>query len=342
MTDAETVARIATQFTGPDPAESIRPFGGGHINETFLIETAAGDYVVQCINRSVFADPERLMENIAVVWEHLRGRFVPRLAPARDGGWLVFHGDDAWRAWIRVPGAGSVDEPTQERVGAAANLLGRLHGALADLDPGELAETLPDFHDPARRLAALREIVTIDPCGRAEGVRAEIAAAVAAAPLAGRAEGLAARVPRRVAHNDAKLDNFLFRDADAVCIVDLDTVMPTAWFWDVGDLLRTASTHAAEDEPDYTRAVVDPALYRAILSGYRAGLSTTASGPTDNESAALDVAGAIVTYEQALRFLTDWIAGDVYYRTTRTGQNLDRARAQLNLLSSMPGTVAAS
>ena len=175
-----------------------------------------------------------------------------------------------------------------------------------------------------------------DPCGRVKGVGAEIEAAFAAAPLAAIADDLVARVPRRVAHNDAKLDNVLFRGDDAVCLVDLDTVMPSAWFWDVGDLLRTASTRAAEDEPRVGRSVVEPELYQAVVAGYR-----EADAPaTGAEADALEHAGAIVTYEQALRFLTDWIAGDVYFRTTRPDQNRDRARAQLGLLASMPGTVA--
>jgi hypothetical protein len=121
-----------------------------------------------------------------------------------------------------------------------------------------------------------------------------------------------------------------------VCLVDLDTLMPGAWFWDVGDLLRTASTTAPEDDPISERAVVDPELYRAVIDGYRLGVEPASDA---SETEALEVAGAIVTYEQALRFLTDWIEGDVYHRTSRPGQNLDRARAQLRLLASMPGTV---
>ena len=142
----------------------------------------------------------------------------------------------------------------------------------------------------------------------------------------------------RVAHNDAKLDNVLYRDGEAVCLVDLDTIMPTAWFWDVGDLLRTASTRVGEDDAHPERAFADPARYLGVLDGYRSGISsaTTLEGA---EIEALEHAGAIVTYEQALRFLTDWIAGDVYYATRRPGQNLDRARHQLHLLASMPGTV---
>ncbi len=159
-------------------------------------------------------------------------------------------------------------------------------------------------------------------------MQAEIAAALAAAPLADIADDLVARVPVRVAHNDAKLDNMLFRAGAAVCLVDLDTIMPTAWFWDAGDLLRTASTAVAEDDPRADTAVVDPERYRAVIDGYCSGLAS-ATSPERAEVDAFEHAGAIVTYEQALRFLTDWIAGDVYYGTTRPGQNLDRARNQL-------------
>jgi hypothetical protein len=130
----------------------------------------------------------------------------------------------------------------------------------------------------------------------------------------------------------------LFRGNAAVCLVDLDTVMPTAWFWDVGDLLRSASTVAAEDDPDPRRNVADPLLAGAILDGYRAGVAPVLTAGTEEDDA-LEVAGALITYEQALRFLTDFIMGDVYYRTTRPDQNRDRARAQLALLASMQGTV---
>ncbi|MEY2433836.1 MAG: hypothetical protein QOC92_3561 [Acidimicrobiaceae bacterium] len=331
MTD---VRAIATQFAGS--ATAVAPFGGGNINQTFLVQTGTADYIMQRINRAVFLDPEAVMANIVVVHRHLGGRLLPEPIPARDGQWLVYEGDDAWRAWRRVANAGPVSQTTPETVSSAAHLLGRFHAALADLDPSTVAETLPRFHDPGRRLDALRAAVGVDACGRVSTVSEEIAAALDAAPLADLAADITARVPTRVAHNDAKLDNVLFRQGEAVCLVDLDTLMPGPWFWDVGDLLRTASTTAAEDEPHAERAVVDPELYRSVIDGYLAGVAAAAD---TSEVEALEVAGAIVTYEQALRFLTDWIAGDVYYRTSRPRQNLDRARAQLRLLASMPGTV---
>ncbi|MDQ1491420.1 MAG: hypothetical protein QOJ23_3934 [Actinomycetota bacterium] len=324
---------------------AVRPFGGGHINETFLAGTANGDLVLQRLNLSVFPDPAAVTANIVAVHRHLAGACMPEPVPALDGGWLVRDGSGVWRAWRRVPGAAPVGLSTPSVARAAGRLLGEFHHRLADLDPAALTETLPGFHDPGRRLAALRAAVAADPRGRAAGVAAEIARAEAGAPLVALAADLAGRVRRRVAHYDAKLDNILFAGATAVCLVDFDTVTPGAWFWDVGDLLRSAATTAAEDDSDPRSAGADPALYRAVLDGYQEALTggpmaggPMADGPTPAEREAVGYAGALVTYEQAVRFLTDWIEGDVYYRISRPEQNLDRARAQFRLLASMPLT----
>jgi Ser/Thr protein kinase RdoA (MazF antagonist) len=335
-----TLERVAAEFALDAPADAIEPFGTGLINDTFLVTTrTGGEYVLQRINRSVFGDPTSLMRNVAIVSAHLGGRFVPDLVPSRGGGWIVADADETWRAWRRIADARTIHHLTPARVASAGQLLGRFHAALADLAPSMLTETIPSFHNPSHRLALLRSAVAADPVGRASGVAAEIETAFAYASLAALADDLQLRVPARVAHNDAQLANILFRGEAAVCLVDLDTVMPTAWFWDVGDLLRTASTSAAEDDPDPERQVADPALVHAILDGYRAG-AASAVAPGTAEDDALTAAGLLITYEQALRFLTDWILGDVYYRTTRTRQNLDRARAQLALLTSLQATVA--
>jgi Ser/Thr protein kinase RdoA (MazF antagonist) len=334
VTDLDTARRMAGWFAGPVTA--IRSFGEGHINETFLAETPTGDYVVQRVNTAIFPDPDALTANILAVHRHLRGALMPEPVATSGGEWLVSDGSRPWRAWRRVLGAEPVATPSPGALHAAGSLLGRFHALLADLDPASLIETLPSFHNPARRLDALRAVIAADPRGRVATVRDEIGMAFEAEPLVALAGELTARVPTRTAHFDAKLDNVLFAGDDAVCLVDFDTVMPGAWFWDVGDLLRSGSTTAAEDDPDPVRVVVEPERYRAILDGYRDGLSTLAGGPTPAELEAAEVAGAVVTYEQAVRFLTDWIAGDVYYRITRPTQNLDRTRAQFRLLASMP------
>jgi len=325
---------MAEVFIGPVTA--VGSFGAGHINDTFLVESAAGEYVIQRINTAVFTDPEAVTANILVLHRHLRGAPMPEPVSTPAGQWLVWDGPDPWRAWRRAPGrplAGAEASPTALR--AAGALLGRFHGLVADLDPDGLAETMPGFHDPGRRIAALRAVIAADPCGRVAGVQDEIDQAQAAEPLVEVAADLTRRVPRRVAHFDAKLDNILFVGDDAAALVDFDTVMPGAWFWDVGDLLRSGATTAAEDEPEPDQVAVVPERYGAIVDGYRDALS--AAGVSDHdELEAVGAAGAIVTHEQAVRFLTDWIAGDVYYRIGRPAQNLDRARAQFRLLASMP------
>jgi N-acetylhexosamine 1-kinase len=321
-----------------DDVVSVSPFGGGHINETVLVRTATDDYVVQRVNQSVFADADAVMANILAVHRHLHGRFVPEPVAARTGAWLVYEDGEPWRAWRRMADAAPADSLTPAIAASAGRLLGRFHSALDDLEPTTLTTTLPGFHDLDRRLRDLRAAVDADPADRAASVSTEIEMAFAAAPLVERAAELTGQVPVRVAHYDAKLDNVLFRDGEAVGLVDLDTLMPGAWFWDVGDLLRTASSTAAEDDARDDGPVVDLTLYGAVLDGYCSGVGTSALSA---EIDALETAGAIVTYEQALRFLTDWLAGDVYYRVTRAEQNRDRARAQFRLLASMPGTVTA-
>ena len=332
--DLSTARRMSEAFIGAVTA--VRPFGAGHINDTFLVESAAGEYVVQRINTAVFADPEALTANIVVVHRHLRGAVMPEPVPTPAGDWLVWDGSDPWRAWRRAPGRplGSAEASPAALRGAGA-LLGRFHGLVADLDPAAVIETLPGFHDPGRRLDALRAVIAADPCGRVVTVQDEIEMALEAESLVEVAADITRRVPRRVAHFDAKLDNILFDNDAAAALVDFDTVMPGAWFWDVGDLLRSGATTAAEDEPLTDRVVVVPERYQAIVDGYRDALSR-ADVSGRHELDAVDAAGAIVTYEQAVRFLTDWIAGDVYYRISRPAQNLDRARAQFRLLASMP------
>jgi Ser/Thr protein kinase RdoA (MazF antagonist) len=338
VSDIVAARRVAGQFSIATPIDEVVRFGAGLVNDTFLVRTSGDVYVLQRINRLVLADPHALMRNVATVSAHLSGRLVPELVEAAVGGWLVEDGPDVWRMWRRVRDVDTCHELSPARVGSAARLIGRFHVAVSDLSPSSLTETIRDFHDPARRLESLRTAIEADPCGRVGGVRAEIDAIVASADLAATATEFTRRLPPQIAHNDAQLNNVLFRADEAVCLVDLDTVMPTAHFWDVGDLLRSASTRGAEDDPVSEHHAVDSALYRAIIDGYLdevAGI--TGRGSVEGE--AVEVSGLLITYEQALRFLTDYLRGDVYYRTTRSGQNLDRTRAQLALLASMRDSV---
>ena len=334
MSTLDPAVHAAEAYVGA--VSTVEPFGGGHIHDTYLVESIEGDIVLQRLNTAVFPDPDAVTRNIDVVHRHLRGELVPEPVMTRGGRPLHCDGAGVWRGWRRVRDAAPVATSSEQSARGAGELLGAFHARLHDLDPDTIREILPGFHDLRRRLEALRAAVRADVHDRATAAHAEIEACLARADLADRADQVHATMPRRVAHNDAKLDNVLFRDGAAVCLVDLDTIMPGAWLWDVGDLVRTASTCVAEDD---ATATVDPALYAAVLDGYRRAAGGVL---VPNELDALEVAGPIVTFEQAVRFVTDWLDGDIYYRTSRPGQNLDRARAQLGLLASMPDTVPRS
>jgi Ser/Thr protein kinase RdoA (MazF antagonist) len=333
MTDLDSAIRSAARFGLTPVSACFVPHG--HIHRTFFVDCTEGPYVFQRLNTSVFADIGALTANLVAVCSHVGAGLVPEPVRAEDGAWTLREGDEVWRAFERVRDACQVAIPSQGTAHQAGVLLGRFHARLHDLDPAELVETIPGFHDLQRRTDALREVVNADPFGRAQLVGREIDTLFEAGPVLAQLAGEIVRsTPVRASHNDAKLDNFLFRGTTAVCVVDLDTTMAGRRFWDVGDLLRTAATTAREDDPGTETAVV-PELYEAVMDGYLRGVSGVPS--TSEELDALEAAGALVTYEQSVRFLTDWIAGDVYYSTTRPGQNLDRARSQLRLLGSMPG-----
>jgi Ser/Thr protein kinase RdoA (MazF antagonist) len=224
---------------------------------------------------------------------------------------------------------------TPAQVFEAGRAFGELHRFLVDLDPALLGETITGFHDPEARLAALERVIRVDPAGRSADVGDEIDFVLRHRDLAAAGRRLVGpEVPRRVAHNDAKVDNLLFDDDTdrVVCVTDLDTIMPGSVLWDVGHLLRSATCRAPEDERDLSLVGMDLDLARALVAGYR---QEAAGWITPPEVALLSLSGAVVVYEEAVRFLTDYLAGDVYFRIFRPGQNRDRCRVQIRLLVSM-------
>jgi Ser/Thr protein kinase RdoA (MazF antagonist) len=342
-------ADVAVRFALDGPVESIVPHGEGNINLTHLV-TVRGPvrYLLQRLNPEVFPDPEVLMANVAVVTGHLRShlesagrtdpdRRVVRLVPTLEGAmWCRVSDGAIWRCVRFIEQAHSVAAAaSRAQAFEAGRAFGELHRLLVDLDPTRLGQTIPGFHDPARRLSDFERVVEADPTGRTAAVADEIAFVGEHRRLAADGRRLAGRgVPVRVAHNDAKVDNVLFDDDSgrAVCVIDLDTIMPGSILWDVGDLLRTASCPASEDERDLDRVELDLDLARAMLTGYR---EEAAGWITSDEVGLLSLAGAVLVYEQAVRFLTDYLAGDVYFRTFRPEQNRNRSRVQVRLLTSM-------
>ena len=323
--------------------------GAGHIHETwrsrFAVDGRRRSALFQRLNRRVFPDPYALMANLLALTRALRAgrpgaeavRRVLRLIELRSGGVLLRDArGDCWRCFEFIEGSRGI-----EQVGgagdafAAASAFGDFARRLAQRPP-RLSELIPEFHHTPKRLVHLERAATLDPCVRRAGIRAEWRQVERLAPLAPvLVEALAsARIPTRIAHNDAKIANVLF-DADsggALCVVDLDTAMPGTPLFDFGDLVRTAACRAPEDCTDLDVVEMDPELYGAVRDGFLAG----AAGLLGREEVALMPSAAVlISFETGVRFLTDYLNGDTYFRVRHAEQNLHRARCQLRLAASI-------
>ncbi len=351
MTDE--LRAVGERFAIAGRFEDARPLGRGHIHETFIASWEhAGErvrYVHQRFSTRVFSDPAVVMGNIARVTAHLRAglarrgvrdleRRVLTLVPARDGRlYFVTPEGGVWRTFRHVEGT-----VTREIIAGpaeafeAARAFAAFAGLLADLPAPPLAVTIPGFHDFARRFADFEAALARDEFGRAADVRAEIAATRAAysqldALLAASRPGEA---PRRVMHHDCKLNNLLLdaRTGEALCVIDLDTVMEGSLLSDFGELVRTAASRSPEDEPRLETIRFDLGLLDALARGYAAGARDWL---TPAEGRLLPLAGSLLAAMNAIRFLTDHLSGDRYFRVHREAQNLDRHRAQLRLATLM-------
>jgi len=322
-------------------------YGSGHINDTYYARFSQGGavvrYIVQRINQNVFRNPVALMENLQRVTAHLQEKMdgapdVSRrrltLLPTREGG--ACHRDQTghyWRCYIFIEKARSFDAIQSPRQAyEAARAFGRFQKLLSDLPAPRLHDTIPDFHHTPKRFARLEEALAEDAVQRAEQARTEIEFALRRKPMASLL--LEARLPERVTHNDTKINNVLLDDqtGEEVCVIDLDTVMPGLALYDFGDLVRTGTSPAQEDERDLGRVTMQFPMFEALLRGY---LSTAAEFLTPDERRLLVSAGKLITFEIGLRFLTDFLAGDTYFKVHRDGHNLDRCRTQFKLVESI-------
>jgi len=305
-------------------------------------------YVLQRINHHVFRNVEGLMSNIDKVLEHLEKRLaiqdastnglLPlRLIPARDGSNHCRDAEgDYWRMYNFIPGSYSYDTiGTTTLAREAGKAFGTFQMLTAGLDGASLVETIPDFHNIAARLRTFRETVARDPLHRAAETPGEIRFAEERAEVMHRILDLGreGRIPLRVTHNDTKINNILFDETGrAVCIVDLDTVMPGFSLYDFGDAIRTGASAAAEDEEDLSKVNIRMDLFSAYSEGY---LSVTRSFLTPEEIRNLAFSARFMTFIIGLRFLTDHLDGDRYYRIRFQNHNLVRARNQFRLVSRM-------
>lgn len=323
------------------------PYGSGHINDSYCSVFHENGrqvrYVVQRMNGNVFHDPVALMENIQRVTAHLAqqlngqadcDRRVLTLMHARDERfWHVDATGAYWRVYRFIEGAASYDAVQfPDQAFQAARAFGRFQQMLASLPAPRLHETIPDFHHTPMRFAALEAAIEADVANRAASAKPEIAFALARKPIVGTL--IDAKLPERVTHNDTKFNNVLLDDVtgEGICVIDLDTVMPGLAAYDFGDMVRTTTSSAPEDERDLSKVSMEFPMYDALVRGY---LSSAGDFLTKAERRSLAFSGKLITFEIGIRFLTDYLSGDAYFKTHRQGHNLDRCRTQFKLVESI-------
>lgn len=338
-TTSDELRRIADQFALDGTVTSVTPYGDGHINVTYLVEADRARYILQQMNTTVFPDTPNLMRNIELVTAFLRtqGQETLELVPTKDGRDWLETDNGAYRVYRFIEGTMSynlVDDPRIfARAGAA---FGAFQRRLADFDASQLTETIAHFHDTPHRYADFRTAVDADPLGRVAGVRDEIAFFDAhvddyAQIMDALADG---SVPLRVTHNDTKLNNILMDagSGEPRAIIDLDTVMPGSMLFDFGDSIRFGASTGLEDEPDLTKVHFSLPLFRAYAEGFLGEVGGTA---TERELDLLPVAAQLMTLECGMRFLGDYLSGDVYFATRYPEHNLVRAHTQMQLAREM-------
>ena len=340
--------KIARAFHFPSAALSIRECKAGHINSTFFVECEGGRYVVQRINKRIFNKPHEMMQNVILITNHIRSRVLAAGKDATDctlefvrcNDGYVYTDDcgECWRAYRFVNGISYSTCTSPALFEQAGIAFGEFQNLLADCDASALCEVIPDFHNTVSRYRSLEDAFTADVAGRAAGCMAEMQFIRARKSTLGLiTEGLAnGSLPLRITHNDTKLNNVIF-DAESgkpLCVIDLDTVMPGSLLYDFGDAIRFGASTAAEDESDLSLVSLNLEMVEAFTGGFVGSLRESI---TDGELKALPEAARIMTLEQAIRFLTDYLQGDIYFRTAYDTHNLTRARNQLRLAAAFEG-----
>jgi aminoglycoside phosphotransferase (APT) family kinase protein len=347
MTSDLNVSAAARSFEIDGEFIEAQPYGSGHINDTYRLFFKNGGApfcnILQRINHNIFKNPDALMQNVARVTAHLATivadepdwrRRALRLIPARDGrGWHVDAAGNHWRAYRFIERARTYDAvESTEQAFQAGRAFGRFQQQLAGLPAPRLHDTIPDFHHTPKRFTALEQAIAADTAGRAALAKAEIDFALAHKPMA--SVLLDAKLPERVTHNDTKFNNVMLDDVtgEGICVIDLDTVMPGLAPYDFGDMVRTTTSPAMEDERDLRKVTMQFPMFEALVRGY---MSSAGEFLTREEKALLAFSGKLITFEIGTRFLTDYLAGDTYFKVHREGHNLDRCRTQFKLVESI-------
>ena len=344
---------ILAHFCTEGQVKAIRPYGSGHINDTFMLTCELEDgsnkhYILQRMNDDIFRNPKELMENVVNVTTFLRKKIIAaggdperetlNIILTKDGAnYLQDETGDYWRSYVFIDDATCFDlvEKPEDFYNSAV-AFGHFQQLLADYPAATLHETIKNFHNTVDRFHNFLKAVEEDVVGRAKDVQAEIEFVKAReADCHIICDALAnGEIPLRVTHNDTKINNVLIDAATGkgICVIDLDTVMPGLSAYDFGDSIRTGANDCAEDEPDQSKVHFDLHLYEVFAKGY---LSTAGSTMHTAEKKSLAWGAKLMTLECGIRFLTDYLEGDHYFRIARPNHNLDRARTQFTLVRQM-------
>jgi hypothetical protein len=347
------VQAITREFQLPGEFKSAAPYGTGHINDTYCAvfneDGGQSRYIVQRINHHVFKNPPALMDNVRRVTAHLAHKSAGQtdslrrtltLVPTQSGE--AFDCDkegNHWRVYVFIERARTYEavESTKQAF-EAGKAFGQFQKLLADLPAPRLNDTIPDFHHTPKRFAALEKAIEADAANRAIAAKAEIEFALKHKKTTSTL--IEAGLPERVTHNDTKFNNVMLDDAtgEGICVVDLDTVMPGLALYDFGDMVRTATSPAKEDERDLSKVTMQFPMFEALARGY---LAEAGEFLTPAEKGLLTFSGKLITFEIGIRFLADYLAGDTYFKVHREGHNLDRCRTQFKLVESIEAQEAA-
>jgi Putative homoserine kinase type II (protein kinase fold) len=348
---AEQLRAIAAQFQIWGDFVSAVPHGSGRINDTYKLSLdAAGtpvNYILQRVNHAIFPRPELVMENIARVTRHIAGKLESRpgasrraatIVPARDGAAFFRDPDgNCWRVYLFIENARTYNVvETAAQAFEAARAFARFQNQLADLPAPRLHETLPNFHNSTLRVSALDAAESLDVCGRVAEAAPELALINARRPrYCGHLEALAdlGALPERITHNDTKINNVMLDTAtgEAICVIDLDTVMPGLALYDFGDMARSTTASAGESEHDISRIHCRLDIFEALARGYLSEAAFLTAG----ELREAVFATRLITLTLAVRYLTDYLSGDTYFKIRHPSQNLIRCRVQLQMFRSM-------
>ena len=347
------ISKIVPHFCFQGELIEAIPYGSGHINDTYAASFMQKDgskrrYIVQRINHNVFKNPAELMENIERVTKHLSKKIIAaggnperetlNIVPTHSGS--SYHKTDEgnyWRSYIFIEGASTYDVVSNEaHFYAGARAFGRFQELLSDFPADRLHETIPDFHHTGKRYDAFIRSVEADAFNRAVEVKKEIEF------VTKRSEDTrtlvkmleTGEIPLRVTHNDTKFNNVMIDNKTGlgICVIDLDTVMPGSALYDFGDSIRSGANPVAEDEKDLLKVWMELSLFEKYTQGY---LDSARSFLTPAELEYLPFAAKLMTMECGIRFLTDYLSGDVYFKVHRPGHNLDRTRTQFKMVADM-------